>query len=161
MSTISRKTAPPLKPIAFACVAVIATMLSGCGPSGPTYWPISGKVTFQGQPVAVGQIRFCNPSAGIDVIESLNIDGQYTIITGDRKGLPEGQYQVAVMPKLDFSKVKSDKNGRPILSSMPSSSERNPPNIPLKYHDPAASGLTVTVKPESNTFDVDMQPTYY
>jgi predicted small lipoprotein YifL len=140
------------------CSAAILATVCGCGRAGPAYWPVRGKVTFQGKPVAVGQIRFSNPAAGIDVVESLDTDGQYAIITGDRKGLPEGQYQVAVIPKLDFSKVKCDTSGRPIPSTMPSSAERNPPNIPQKYHDPAASGLTATVKPTANTFDVDMQP---
>lgn len=138
------------------CAAILA-VLWGCGRSGPAYWPISGKVTFQGKPVAVGQIRFCNPKQGIDVIESLRADGQYTIITGKRQGLPEGQYQVAIVPKLDFSRMKRAPDGLPIPSTMPSAAERNPPNIPQKYHDPAASGLTVTVKSEPNTFDVDMQ----
>jgi hypothetical protein len=141
------------------CLAAIALTLLGCGRSGPAYWSIGGKVTFQGKPVGSASIRFCNPKAGIDVVESLDAEGQYTVVTGDRKGLPEGPYQVAVMPKLDFSKLKCEPDGRPIPSTMPSSSERNPPNIPQKYHDPATSGLTVTVKPASNTFDVDMQPT--
>jgi hypothetical protein len=138
--------------------AIVWTPL-GCGQSGPAYWPISGKVTFQGKPVGNGQIRFCNSKAGIDVVESLDAEGRYTVVTGKRKGVPGGQYQVAVMPKLDFSNVKCNKDGRPLPSTMPSVSERNPPNIPAKYHDPATSGLTMTVKPESNTFDVDMQPT--
>lgn len=136
---------------------IAASVTCGCGRSGPAFWPISGKVTFQGKPVVVGQIRFCNPKVGIDVIESLDARGQYTVITGDRKGLPEGQYQVAVMPKLDFSKVKCDASGRPIPSTMPSALERNPPNIPAKYQDPATSGLTMTVKPESSVCDVDMR----
>jgi hypothetical protein len=142
----------------FARAAVLLALLAGCRPSGPAYWPVSGKISFQGKPVTVGQVRFCNPAVGIDVIEPLDAQGQYTILTGNRKGIPEGQYQVAVMPKLDFSKVKCDPTGRPIPSTMPSAAERNPPNIPQKYQDPATSGVTVTVKPESNTFDVDMQP---
>jgi hypothetical protein len=137
---------------------VVAVMLSGCGPSGPAYWPISGKVTFQGKPVAIGEIRFCNSKIGIDVVESLKGDGQYVVVTGKRNGLPEGEYQVAIMPKLDFSKVKCEKDGRPIASTMPTPLERNPPNIPRNYRSPATSNLTVTVKPTSNTFDVDMQP---
>jgi hypothetical protein len=143
---------------AFASVAMAAIILSGCGPSGPSYWPIRGRVTFQGEPIAAGQIRFCDPKSGVDVVQPFETDGRYVIITGKRKGLPEGRYQVAIIPKLDFSKVKCDKNGLPVPSTMPSAAERHPANIPQKYHDPATSGLTVIVKPESNTFDVDMQP---
>jgi hypothetical protein len=143
--------------VTLLCLAAIALTLLGCGRSGPAYWPVGGKVTFQGKPIGIASIRFCNPKAAFDVVESLDAKGQYTVVTGDRKGMPEGQYEVAVMPKLDFSNVKCDKDGFPLLSTMPSALERNPPNIPAKYHDPATSGLVVTVKPESNTFDVDMQ----
>jgi hypothetical protein len=41
---------------------------------------------------------------------------------------------------------------------MPSSSERNPTNIPAKYHDPATSAIALTVKPGDDRLDVDMQP---
>lgn len=139
------------------CFAAIALTMLGCGRSCPAYWPISGKVTFQGKPVDKASIRFCNSKVGIDVVESLGVEGQYGVVTGDQKGLPEGHYQVAIVPKLDFSRAQCEPNGRPIPSTMPSALERNPPNIPTKYHDPATSGLTITVKPESNTFDVDMQ----
>jgi predicted small lipoprotein YifL len=157
MCKVSRKPSCRRSTVQLLCSAAILAALWGCGRSGPAYWPISGKVTFQGKPVALGQIRFSNPKQGIDVVESLRTDGQYTIITGKRQGLPEGQYQVAIVPKLDFSKMKRDSNGLPIPSTMPSAAERHPPNIPQKYHDPATSGLTLTVKPEPNTLDVDMQ----
>ena len=63
------------------------------------------------------------------------------------------------MPNVKFGNVKRTEGGLALPSSMPSAREINPPNIPERYHDPATSGLTVTVKPESNTFDLDMQPT--
>jgi hypothetical protein len=148
---------PSTKLTAVACAALVTALLSGCRPSGPAYWPISGKVTFQGTPVAVGQIRICNAKAGVDIIESLSAGGQFAIVTGSRQGLPEGEYHVAIIPKLDFSNMKCEPNGRPIPSTMPTEAERNPPNIPRKYREPATSGLTLIVKPQPNTFDVDMQ----
>lgn len=157
MNSLFPKSSILVQPIRFACVAAFVALSAGCGSSGPAYWPICGKVTFQGKPVTNGEMRFCNSKAGIDVVESLNTEGQYTVVTAVQKGLPEGQYQVAVMPKLDFSRVKSDQNGFPIPSTMPSEAERNPPNIPPKYRDPMTSGLKIAVKPETNTFDVDMQ----
>jgi hypothetical protein len=145
------------RPIArLVCFATVISAVFGCSHPGPAYYPISGKVTFQGKPVAVGSIQISNPKAGIDVVTPLNPDGQYTIITANRKGLPDGDYQVAIMPNPDFSKVQMGKNGRPIPSTMPSFEELNPPNIPSKYHDPMTSGLTLTVKPEANVLDIDM-----
>ena len=64
--------------------------LLGMRPVGLNVLADRGKVTFQGKPVAIGQIRFCNPKAGIDVVESLKTDGHYVIITGSQRGLAEG-----------------------------------------------------------------------
>ena len=139
------------------CFAATALTPWGCGRSGPEYWPVRGNVTFRGKPVAVGLVRFSNPQMGVDVVAELDADGKYVIVTAGGRGLPKGRYHVAIVSKVDFSKVKSAPDGLPIPSTMPSAAERNPPNIPQKYHDPATSGLTLTVKPEPNTFDVDMQ----
>ena len=135
------------------CFAVMALMLFGCGQSGPKYWPVSGKVTFRGKPVVAASIRFSNPGAGVDVVAELDADGQYVII-GEKTGLPEGMYQVAVVPKLNYDNIQQTPGGLVIPSSMPS---MNRPDIPTRYHDPATSGLTMTVKPEPNAFDVEMQ----
>ena len=141
----------------FGCAAM-ALMLWGCGRSGPEYWPVNGKVTFRGRPVAVGSIRFSNPQMGVDTIMELDADGTYTIISGKKMGLPEGTYQVAVVPNVDVSNLKVTKSGLVVPSSMPSA-KTVPSNIPERYQQPTTSGLTVTVKPEPNVFDVNMEST--
>ena len=97
-------------------------------------------------------IRFSNPQAGVDVIAELDAEGKYVIV-GEKMGLPEGTYQVAVTPILNFDNIKTTPGGLVVPSSMPS---RNRPDIPKKYQELATSGLTLVVKPEQNIFDVDM-----
>ena len=133
--------------------ATMVSMLCGCGPSGPAYWPVSGQVTFHGQPVKEATIRFSNPNAGVDVTAELDADSNYVIV-GEKKGLPEGTYQVAITPILNYDNIKQTPSGMVIPSSMPSPKRAD---IPFQYQDVAASGLTMTVKPEANTFNVDMK----
>ena len=136
-----------------ACFAALAFLICGCGPSGVKHWPVSGKVTFRGKPVTAASVRFSNPETGTDVVAELGPGGEY-VVTGEKAGLPEGTYRVAVIPKVSFDNVKSTPGGLVVPSSMPST---NPPDIPVRYHKPATSGLTMTVKPESNTYEVDMR----
>ena len=141
------------RPCPLVCWAATVLLFCGCGPPGVKHWPVSGKVMFRGKPVAAASVRFSNPDTGIDVVAELGADGEY-VITGEKAGLPEGTYQIAVVPKVSFDNVKSTPSGLVVPSSMPS---MNRPDIPRQYQKPATSGLTMTVKPESNTYDVDMQ----
>ncbi len=47
----------------YAWCAALLVISQGCGQSRPDYVLVSGEVTFDGQPIEVGQIRF-NPVAG-------------------------------------------------------------------------------------------------
>jgi hypothetical protein len=42
------------------CPLVVLSLLAfgGCGPSGPTTYPVSGTVTFNGEPIPTGYITF-------------------------------------------------------------------------------------------------------
>ena len=91
MKNILEQTPSPMRTIRLAWLFVATVLLAGCGPSGPAYWPIRGKVSFQGKPVTRAQIRFCNSKDGIDIFESLNDNGEYTIVTGKKKGSARGK----------------------------------------------------------------------
>ncbi len=124
-------------------------MLSGCGKSGDKLRPVSGKVSFQGKPVATGAIRFSNPQAGIDMTAQLHPDGTYEVLMARGRGLPEGTYQVAIVPpgaKIPLGPMKERPKPQECL------------DIPSKYRSTSSSGLTLTVKPSDNRLDIDMQP---
>jgi hypothetical protein len=127
-------------------LALIVFFLSGCGRTHETLYPVVGRVTFQGRPVAAGIIRFSNPKIGIDTLADLRPDGTYEVVRAHGPGLPAGKYRVAILPpRVD----------------MPLGATRPPPspecsNIPNKYRDPTTSGLTHTVTPDNKDFDVNM-----
>lgn len=134
------------------CVFVVfGSTFIGCGRSGrpgEQPQPVTGSVTFQGKAVAAGLIRFSNPQTGIDMMAALHPDGAYEVVMARGAGLPTGTYRVAVMPPMPE---------RPVgMAQVPKPSAC--PDIPTKYRDPLTSGLTLTVKPGSNVFDVDMRP---
>ena len=131
-----------------AGIFIVAFGMAGCGANGPKLSPVSGRVTFQGKPVAAGMVRFSNPSAGVDIMANLQPDGTYSVRMAKGSGLPEGTYAVAVEPPRVDAPV-----GAMTLPPAP-----NRPDIPTKYRQPSTSGLTLTVKSGSNVFDVEMQP---
>lgn len=133
-----------------AGVAAVAFGLSGCGDSGPKHWPLVGKVTFKGKPVSEATIRFSKPDAGVDIIATLGPDGAYAVDTARGAGLPEGTYQVAIIP----APAKAPQG--PMLGPPTPAPKR--PDIPERYRQTMSSGLTMTVKPGNNSFDVDMLP---
>ena len=79
---------------AFACLI----LLTGCGSGGPTRYPVSGKVTFKGEPIPQGFITFepdadqgnSGPGGGAQIDQ-----GVYS--TGVEKGVVGGAYTVKIV----------------------------------------------------------------
>ena len=122
--------------------------LFGCGADDEVRGRISGKVTFQGQPVSEGLVLFSSNERGINMNATLKPDGSYEIIMAKGAGLPLGTYKVCVSPPPMFFPIGA--------SSPPKVKEY--PNIPKKYRKFLTSGLTVTIEEGDNPFDIDMQP---
>lgn len=129
-------------------LVLLVVGVAGCGEKGARLSPVSGKVTFQGKPVAKGMIRFSSPQAAIDILANLQSDGTYSVRMARGAGLPKGTYKVAIMPPQASAPV-----GTMTLPPPPSC-----PDIPEKYRNPSTSGLTLTVKAGGSPFDIDMQP---
>ena len=95
----------------FATLLLTFVMLPGCGPSGPERFPVSGNVTFGGQPVKQGAIGFWPiegtqaPLTGGDIT-----DGKYYIPAD--KGPLAGKYQVQFEVHKDTGKKWPDIAGR-------------------------------------------------
>jgi hypothetical protein len=132
------------------CATLAALLLlSGCGGAKDTPRPVSGKVTLRGKPVAAGFVRFCNPQAGVDILAPLQSNGAYEVMTAKGTGLPEGTYQVAIMPP---------RVSIPLGPMKPAAKPPRDQDIPKKYADPSTSGLTFIVTAGENHFDLDMKP---
>jgi len=74
---------------------ILLVVALGCGQGRPNYVLVSGEVTFDGQPVEVGQIRF-TPAAGTSgpITISAIRQGQYT--TEKTSGVPIGNHRVGI-----------------------------------------------------------------
>lgn len=117
----------------------------GCG--GDTGLPksasVTGKVTFQGQPVTAGRLTFMS-SASAGSVE-VTSDGTYLLT----EGVPPGQYKVVVTPP---SVTKPPMVGEP-APEIPKHD-----NIPEKYRSETSTTLFADIKAGSNTVDFDLKP---
>lgn len=105
---------------------------------------VTGKVTFQDEPVDQGGITFEDPESGIAVMGDLGEGGQYTL------EVPPGTYQIGITPPLE------DKTGR---GDTPDDADyAKVDNIPPKYHWGGESGLTATVSDSETKHDFNMTP---
>ncbi|MBX6316173.1 MAG: hypothetical protein IRY99_25170, partial [Isosphaeraceae bacterium] len=125
-------------------ITLLALVPLGCGRSGPELAPVTGKVTYKGQPVPRGTISFqpVDPKQGAPATGTIEPDGTYTMQTtepGD--GVRPGQYRVAITAREEA----------PILDYIPKTPPPPPKSlIPEKYENPETSGLTATVKSGRN-----------
>ena len=117
-------------------------LLAGCGPSGPTTVPVSGSVSFAGQPVAEGEIQFRSADG-----TSASWAGP---IEGGRYALrstvgPKRVEIIAVRPKPG---AKPKPSGEQVVNEM---------YIPARYN--LESELTAEVTEAGpNQFDFSLQP---
>ncbi|HBL46918.1 carboxypeptidase-like regulatory domain-containing protein [Gimesia sp.] len=135
-------------PLVMLCIPLL---FSGCQGSTTDFGPtgaLSGKVTYQGEPVKEGLVQFNNAEKGFGGQAVINEDGTYTV-TNDSGGLVLGTYQVSVVPPTIEKSFGPDTPASEVLKEMP--------NIPQKYHYPKTSGLSVEIKQGDNTYDIDMQ----
>jgi hypothetical protein len=131
----SKVTAPPwLAVVTFAC-------LLGCGGADASRASISGKVTFDGAPVTMGQISFEPQGPGRIGIAQI-VDGAYQM--PPQQGPTPGKYTVRITADRPSSKPAAsapDASGR-------GAGESYEQYIPVKYN--TRSELSVEIGAEPN-----------
>jgi len=143
-TTMHRKLLLLARGLALAVFATLAMSLAGCG---PTQTDVTGKVTYNGAPLAKpnGQIVFAN-SEGAQVGAPINEDGTYKAIK-----VTAGLNRVAVYYPNPAFKVVARPKGvpkeRPTIAPMYLT--------PEKYSTVETSDLSVTVE-KGTVFNVDM-----
>jgi hypothetical protein len=126
------------------CLALATTLLGACWGCGsgnvvpPSLIPVKGKVTYKGQPVTKGIVRF-EPDSGFGRMATgeLKSDGTFELTTlksGD--GVVAGEHRVTVG---DFDKILSKDRAL------------------RKYGNASNSGLKAEVTPEKNEFTFDLK----
>jgi hypothetical protein len=134
------------------CSIVIAFGLAGCG--GPTFAPVEGKVTLDGQAVSAGRVTFYSADGKSAIIAKISPDGTYRAVD-----VPCETVRVTVAPleKLERIRVQRGAKGKASgISEAQAEALENTTKIPEKYADPDASGLTVTVKSGANTYNIEI-----
>ena len=125
-------------------LAVLPVLMCGCGGSdGPEFVPVSGKVTFDGEPVTEGTIMFLNTATQDSRQADLAEGGRYEL------EVTKGTHQVAIEPIV----IEYGGDG----NSPPTYDYKKVKNIPNKYRSGATSGFDTTVDGEA-VFDFDMKP---
>jgi len=117
----------------------LLAVVQGCGSN----CTVTGKVTFpDGTPLDRGSVHFENEKLAAKGY--INKDGTYSLITGEKKGIPAGSYKVSIGGLT-----------QPTITTIPSSDPRTPPKVVVnkvespidsKFFTGDKSGLTCEVK---------------
>ena len=112
---------------------------AGCESGASLTGSVSGKVTYNGQPLTVGVVTFVSEETGSGASCELDSSGTYSI-----RSIRTGEYSVSVhiSPPTPEATVEVARARRL--------------NIPGKYQDTQTSGLTATVKGGKNTADFSL-----
>lgn len=160
-----------IRPILSAAIATVIVIAPGCGDDGglSTRYPVSGKVTYKGEPVKKAVINFVpNDPEGRPAGGTVE-DGQYELTTLNPKdGALPGKYKVTIDDRfLDANAMRSEadsvakKKGvtyTAIPQELQAKALKNVKSaLPGKYQIASTSDLEVEVKPQSNTLDLELK----
>jgi major membrane immunogen (membrane-anchored lipoprotein) len=140
-------------------------VMASCGTDdglGKRY-PVSGTVTYNGNPLEKGTISFVSEDLKNNLGASGTItNGSYTLSTGGNDdGAQAGKYKVTITSKEDFAakaqadfQKESGKDNPKIPPQFVAKAEAAAKSlIPAGYGDPRTTTLTTEVKQESNTLN--------
>jgi hypothetical protein len=127
----------------------------GCDKSTLKTYPVSGKVTYKGQPVVAASVFF-NPKVqdqGHDAYAITDGNGVYKLQTQLGKaegGTTPGEYYVRV------GKTEDRPTGKSFVDSSGVRTEETLPVqvLPAKYGDATQTPLSFTVEKKRNTYDI-------
>jgi hypothetical protein len=126
----------------------VAMLIAGCSTSNnPKTYPVTGKVTYRGQPVTSGMVLLTPEGSGHAATGNLDKDGSFRLTTFQKDdGAVPGKYQVAVQVFPD------DGAGLPGAEF----AGKKPP-VPQKYMSPQSSGLIAEIKVGENNLDFPLK----
>lgn len=141
---------------ALIVAAAAALAATGCS-TASGFVPVSGKVTYKGQPVAGATIVFMGGENTRPATAVSQQDGSFSLMTLDAKGVAPGEYTV-VVTKTDSPAASAEP---PSMEEAAKSANRPPPPpkdlLPAKYGDPTKTPFKFTVKAgQKNHFDLQL-----
>jgi Carboxypeptidase regulatory-like domain len=140
-------------------LATLAVLFAGCASRGdlPRTVPVSGKVTYKGQPVEGATVSFIGEGETRTATARTAADGTFHLMTLDAQGAMPGQYTVVVhkmeMPPEPTKPLSMEEAAK--LGNQPLPQPKR--LLPAKYSDAANSPLKFEVKGgQPNTFDLPL-----
>jgi hypothetical protein len=138
----------------------VVLVASGCGEKKGD---VSGTITYHGKPLTVGNISFMD--ANNQVLGASPVtEGKYAMVK-----VPVGPVRIVIAstrrpgstvqhPLLKAKdRPNNPKKGKSEDRPLAEDHSNSVISIPEKYSNPDRSGLTYTVQPGENTFDVDLK----
>ncbi len=143
----------------------------GCGGGGKPLEvvPVSGKITYKGQPVEKAIVTFTTEASPRTAVGTTDAQGEFKLTTiNSNDGAVAGEHMITVakMPEPgaagtpqinspeDYTKLMEQQGPR---NTKPPGKATNDKSIPAKYGNPTQSGLKRTVvKGEQNSFTIDL-----
>ena len=160
----------------FLWLGVVALMVSslGCGAKSEDVNPITGKITYDGKPLADARIRLQATNAGASRVYACDsaADGSFAIeavyADGTKEGAPVGDYKVLVGK---FEKTAAPETSDPdadeameleMVEGMqegddPTESMSSKTQINEKFNNSSTTPLELTVVAGENTFTIDLK----
>ena len=132
---------------AAGCVFVFAALaLAGCGGGKIKVYPVEGRVTYNGEPLAGVDVAFhpADPKNDTSYPPHATTDdqGNFKLMTYVKDdGAPAGEFKVAVAFDVQSADDGADQTTRLAFQ------------VPDKYLRKETTPLTATIKPESNTLE--------
>jgi hypothetical protein len=133
----------------------LLTLLVGCksNPHSVEHAEVSGKVVFQGKPLPGGRVTFVAVQGGFASSGNIDENGNYQLSS------PVGDVEIGVDNTM-LQRQRGKPANLPHLKE-PGAEEAKPlkgkwVDIPASYADPHTSGLKFTVKPETQTHDIEL-----
>lgn len=150
-------------------LTALAVSAPGCGGEGLELVPVTGKVTFNGEPVDKAEIAFIRdstvtPSKGPApaAITTTGPDGSFKLFTRDREGAVPGKYKVTVQKTsrvdMDFPDPLPPEYTDQV-DYMRKNNMTPYPLLPKEYSDISFTPLSyeVTDDPDKNTFEIALE----
>lgn len=139
---------------------VVLSLVVGCAggdSNAPTLHPVTGTVTYNGDPLSNAQVTLVSDEGGLVAVGQSDAQGVFTVTTKGIDGAVSGNHQVAVVAMDGSGGSEMPDEGSEEYAKMMSGEGAKPESrIPEKYSNASTSGLTATVTEGENQITVEL-----
>lgn len=140
--------------IGYAMLGALALVVSsGCGSDSPKTVPVTGTISYNGQPLTSGTVMLIPQEGGYGATGQIQADGTFQLTSfKPNDGAAPGTYKVTVQVFPD----ESAGGGELGLPGAEFGAGQKPP-IPLGYGDPATTKLSAVINDGETELDLKLQ----